>query len=103
MDSIPRKRPKSESKPPKRNPKSSHSPIKSLLEPPQSFFPSKEEFIKLLTMLLIACAVAFTCSFLAKHLDSDPKSFCDSDSDSTDSDLGKLKTHKVDVFMVESV
>ncbi|KAF3595403.1 hypothetical protein DY000_02024690 [Brassica cretica] len=88
MDSIPRKRPKSETKTPKRrNPKSSHSPIRSLLEPPQSFFPSKEEFIKLLTMLLIACAVAFTCSFLAKHLGSDPKSFCDSDSDSIDSDL----------------
>lgn len=95
MDSIPRKRPKSETKTPKRNPKSHHSPIRSLLEPPQSFFPSpsKEESIKLLTVLLVACAVAFTCSFLAKHLDSDPKPFCDSDSDSTDSDLGKLQIH----------
>ncbi|CAH8383576.1 unnamed protein product [Eruca vesicaria subsp. sativa] len=87
MDSIPKKRPKSETKTPKRNPKSSPSPITSLLEPPQSFFPSKEEFIKLLTVLLIACAVAFTCSFLSKHLNSDPKKFCDSNSDSIESDL----------------
>ncbi|KAG7536175.1 Man1/Src1 C-terminal [Arabidopsis suecica] len=88
MDSIPRKRPKSETRTPKRNPKSSSSPIRSMLEPPQSFFPSKEEFFRLLKVLLVACAVAFTCNFLAKSLSSNPtKSFCDSNFDSIDSDL----------------
>ncbi|ESQ39803.1 hypothetical protein EUTSA_v10000965mg [Eutrema salsugineum] len=87
MDSIPRKRPKSETKTPKRNPKSSPSPIRSLLEPSESFFPSKEEFARLLTVLLVACVVAFGCSFLANYLGSDTKSFCDSNLDSIESDL----------------
>lgn len=91
MDSIPRKRPKSETKTPKRNPKSSPSPIRSLLEPSESLFPSKEELVRLLTVLLVACAVAFACSFLAKYMSSNPKSFCDSNFDSIDSDLGKLE------------
>uniref|UniRef100_A0A1J3GLQ6 Man1/Src1-like C-terminal domain-containing protein n=1 Tax=Noccaea caerulescens TaxID=107243 RepID=A0A1J3GLQ6_NOCCA len=87
MDSIARKRPKSETKPLKRSPKSSPSPVRSLLEPSESFFPSKEEFVRLLAVVLVACAVAFTCSFLATNLSSTPESFCDSDLDSIDSDL----------------
>ncbi|KAL1217721.1 hypothetical protein V5N11_029276 [Cardamine amara subsp. amara] len=87
MDSIPRKRPKSETKTPKRNPKSSPSSIRSLLEPSENFFPSKEEFLRLLTVLLVACAVAFTCNFISKYLSSNPKPFCDSNFDSIDSDL----------------
>ncbi|VVB08163.1 unnamed protein product [Arabis nemorensis] len=87
MDSMPRKRPKSETKTSKRNPKSSLSPIRSLLEPSENFFPSKEEFVRLLIVLLVACVVAFTCSFLAKYLSSNPTSFCDSNFESIDSDL----------------
>ncbi|XP_023641145.1 uncharacterized protein LOC111831384 [Capsella rubella] len=60
----------------------------SSFEPPGSFFPSKDEFMRLLTVLLVACAVAFTCNFIAKSLSSNPTiSFCDSNSDSIDSDL----------------
>ncbi|CAH2046198.1 unnamed protein product [Thlaspi arvense] len=61
--------------------------MRSLPEPSGSFFPSREEFVTLLTVLLVACAVAFGCSFLANHLGSNPKSFCDSNLDSIDSDL----------------
>ncbi|XP_019097272.1 PREDICTED: uncharacterized protein LOC104771913 isoform X1 [Camelina sativa] len=60
----------------------------ALPEPPQSFFPSKDEFLRLLTVLLVACAVAFTCNFLAKSMSSNPTiPFCDSNFDSIDSDL----------------
>ncbi|BAA97527.1 unnamed protein product [Arabidopsis thaliana] len=89
MDSIPRKRPKSETRT-GRTPKSSSSssPIRSMLEPPQSLFPSKGEFFTLLKVLLVACAVAFTCNFLSKSLSSNPsKSFCDSNFNPIDSDL----------------
>lgn len=59
-----------------------------MLEPPQSLFPSKGEFFTLLKVLLVACAVAFTCNFLSKSLSSNPsKSFCDGNFNPIDSDL----------------
>ncbi|CAN8245864.1 unnamed protein product [Cochlearia groenlandica] len=58
----------------------------ALLEPPESFFPSRDEFVRLLTVVFFACAVAFSCSFLAKHMSSNPKPFCDVNFDSIESD-----------------
>ncbi|XVE57501.1 hypothetical protein DITRI_Ditri04bG0095700 [Diplodiscus trichospermus] len=82
--STPKKRPKS-----KHNSSSSSSASKSSLnsriEPPQSLFPSKAEFLRLIAVLAIASSVALSCNFLATFFTSTSKPFCDSNLESTDS------------------
>ncbi|KAJ9135072.1 hypothetical protein P3X46_032291 [Hevea brasiliensis] len=86
MSSITKKRPKSGSKSPKPDLEptlsSSHS---SLMEPPQSLFPSKEEFLRLIAVLAIASSVALTCNFIIRYINPTTKPFCDSNIDSSDS------------------
>ncbi|XP_059444772.1 uncharacterized protein LOC132176548 isoform X3 [Corylus avellana] len=83
MSSIPKKRPKPNAKPPPSS--SSTSSMSSLMEPPQSFFPSTNEFLRLVAVLAIATFVALGCNLLATTFNRQPKPFCDSgDLDSHD-------------------
>ncbi|XP_068635684.1 uncharacterized protein [Aristolochia californica] len=47
-------------------------------EPSPGFFPSMEEFVKLLTVVAIASSVAVICNYAATVLTRPPKPFCDS-------------------------
>ena len=90
MSSTPMKRPK-----PKANsyahssphpPPTSESSLNSILEPPQSLFPSKDDFLRLIAVFAIATFVTVGCNFLATSLrNRQPKPFCDSSVDSSDS------------------
>ncbi|GKV10740.1 hypothetical protein SLEP1_g22061 [Rubroshorea leprosula] len=69
-------------------PKSHSSPSSSnslIIEPPKNLFPSREEFLRLLAVVAIASAVAFSCNFLVAFFSSGSKPFCDSNLDSMDS------------------
>ncbi|KAG4206332.1 hypothetical protein ERO13_A03G002600v2 [Gossypium hirsutum] len=80
MSSTPKKRPKS-----KHNSYSKNSSLNSILEPPQSLFPSKGEFLRLITVLAIASAVALSCNYFLTLFTSTSKPFCDSNLDPIDS------------------
>ncbi|XP_022732130.1 uncharacterized protein LOC111286433 isoform X2 [Durio zibethinus] len=79
-----KKRPK-----PKHNSSSSSSasksPLNSIIESPQSLFPSKGEFLRLIAVLAIASSVALSCNFFVTFFGSTSKPFCDSNLDNTDS------------------
>ncbi|TQD87286.1 hypothetical protein C1H46_027153 [Malus baccata] len=84
MSSTPKKRLKPK---PKAEPHFQSSPnsIASLLEPSQSLFPSKHDFLRLIAVLAIASSVALTCNFLSSTLtDRHRKPYCDSSPDSLD-------------------
>ncbi|KAM7259719.1 hypothetical protein ACFE04_015460 [Oxalis oulophora] len=77
MSSFPstqRKRPK-----PKPTSTSSSSSSSSIIipEPPQSLFPSKTEFFRIVSILVIASSVALLCNFLSTIFINSPKPFCD--------------------------
>nr|KJB25463.1 hypothetical protein B456_004G193000 [Gossypium raimondii] len=80
MASTLKKRPKS-----KHNSYSKNSSLNSILEPPQSLFPSKGEFLRLVTVLAIAFAVALSCNYFLTFFTSTTKPFCDSNLDPIDS------------------
>nr|KJB45566.1 hypothetical protein B456_007G312600 [Gossypium raimondii] len=80
MPSTPKKRPKS-----KHNSYSKNSSLNSILEPPQSLFPSKGEFLRLINVLAIASAVALSCNYFLTFFTSTSKPFCDSNLDPIDS------------------
>ncbi|XP_038679640.1 uncharacterized protein LOC119980883 isoform X2 [Tripterygium wilfordii] len=82
MSSTPKKRPKSK---PNASPSSTPPIPHSIVEPPENFFPSKEEFLRLLAVLAIASSVVVTCNFLVSFFNPTQKPFCDSVSDSLDS------------------
>ncbi|XP_050231119.1 uncharacterized protein LOC126680111 isoform X2 [Mercurialis annua] len=64
----------------KKHRKSNASP---LMEPPHNLFPSKQEFLRLLTVLAIASSVALTCNFITTYFNPAPTNpFCDTHSDS---------------------
>ncbi|XAR54848.1 hypothetical protein NMG60_11030159 [Bertholletia excelsa] len=65
------------------NPRSHSSSSSSsfLAEPPPNFFPSKSEFLRLVTVLAIAASVALACSYVSTFLNRQPKPFCDSNAD----------------------
>lgn len=72
---------------------SSRSSLHSLttLEPPSSFFPSREELLKLVAVVAIASAVAVSCNFFTSVVNPQAKPFCDSDVDSAESTIdGRL-------------
>ncbi|XP_042949587.1 uncharacterized protein LOC122281843 isoform X3 [Carya illinoinensis] len=88
MSSTPRKRPKLKPKPNvKPSPPHSDSSLKSLIEPPHNLFPSRDEFLRLMSVLAIATIVALACNFLAtSFINRQSKPFCDNrDLDSPDS------------------
>ncbi|XP_065878449.1 uncharacterized protein [Euphorbia lathyris] len=86
MSTGTRKRPKPDSKyKPQHNTNLSSSSHSSIMEPPYHLFPSKEDFLRLLTVLAIASSVAFTCNFIATYLNPTAKPFCDTDTHSSDS------------------
>ncbi|KAK8516274.1 hypothetical protein V6N13_046981 [Hibiscus sabdariffa] len=62
---------------------SSKSSLSTIIEPPQSLFPSKGEFLRLIAVLAIASAVALSCNFFAAFFTSTStsKPFCDSNLD----------------------
>ncbi|XP_039072047.1 uncharacterized protein LOC120219295 [Hibiscus syriacus] len=77
--STPKKRSKSEHN--SSSPSSaSKSSLSAIIEPPQSLFPSKGEFLRLIAVLAIASAVALSCDFFATS-----KTFCDTNVDPADS------------------
>ncbi|KAB2018313.1 hypothetical protein ERO13_D08G202425v2 [Gossypium hirsutum] len=86
MPSTPKKRPKS-----KHNSYSKNSSLNSILEPPQSLFPLKGEFLRLITVLAIASAVALSCNYFLTFFTSTSKPFCDSNLDPIDSFSGSRK------------
>ena len=62
----------------RRRPSSSNSLLESLKEPPQNFFPSKDEFLRLVAVLAIATSVAVACNmFVTTLINRQPKPFCD--------------------------
>lgn len=62
----------------RRRPSSSNSLLESLKEPPQNFFPSKDEFLRLVAVLAIATSVAVACNmFVTTLITRQPKPFCD--------------------------
>uniref|UniRef100_A0A5B7BXT4 Man1/Src1-like C-terminal domain-containing protein n=1 Tax=Davidia involucrata TaxID=16924 RepID=A0A5B7BXT4_DAVIN len=87
MASTPKKRPKPgytnpKTKPDDNNPSSSCSSSHSLLmEPSPDFFPSKGEFLRLVTVVAIAASVAMACNYVVTFLNRQPKPFCDSNID----------------------
>lgn len=92
MSSTPRKRPKLKPKPNvKPSPPHSDSSLKSLIEPPHNLFPSRDEFLRLMSVLAIATIVALACNFLAtSFINRQSKPFCDNrDLDSPDSVSGE--------------
>ncbi|XP_050377381.1 uncharacterized protein LOC126794663 [Argentina anserina] len=82
MSSTPKKRSKPKPRPPS---DSLSSSIPSLLEPPQSLFPTKTELLSLFAVLAIATSVALTFNFLYSAL-FNPRSspFCDGPDSSLD-------------------
>ncbi|WRX19069.1 Man1/Src1 [Theobroma cacao] len=82
--STPKKRPKPKHNSPSKS-STSKSSLNSILEPPQSLFPSKGEFFRLIAVLAIASSVALSCNFFATFFTSTSKPFCDSNLDSIDS------------------
>ncbi|KAJ7944638.1 Inner nuclear membrane Man1 [Quillaja saponaria] len=55
------------------------------MEPPQNFFPSKNEFLRLIVVIAVASAVAVVCNFLATSLiNPRQKPYCDSNVDGPD-------------------
>ncbi|XP_054791112.1 uncharacterized protein LOC129296555 isoform X2 [Prosopis cineraria] len=80
-----RAKPKSHSKTSNHSHNSSPS-LKSFIEPPPDFFPSKHEFLRLIVVLAFASAVAWTCNlFLTSFINPSTKPFCDSNVDFPDS------------------
>ncbi|KAK4260276.1 hypothetical protein QN277_003416 [Acacia crassicarpa] len=75
---------------PKSNAKTSNqslnsSSLKSLMEPSASFFPPKHEFLRLIFVLALASAVAWTCNlFFTSVINPPTKPFCDSNVDFSD-------------------
>ena len=68
---------------------SSISLLKSIKEPPRNFFPSKDEFLRLVAVLAIASSVAVCCNIFFTLINRQPKPFCDShNSHSPDSISG---------------
>ncbi|GMJ16082.1 hypothetical protein like AT5G46560 [Hibiscus trionum] len=63
----------------------SQSSLSAIIEPPQSLFPSKGEFLRLIAVLAIASAVALSCNFVATFFSSTSKPFCDTNLDPIDS------------------
>ncbi|KAM3686792.1 hypothetical protein ACJW31_10G028700 [Castanea mollissima] len=57
---------------------SSNSLLKSIKEPPRNFFPSKDEFLRLVAVLAIASSVAVCCNVFFTLINRQPKPFCDS-------------------------
>lgn len=99
MSSTPKKRPKpkansrarssSSSLPPPSSSCTSDYSLKSVLEPPQSLFPSKDDFLRVVAVLAIATIVAVGCNYFATSLmNRQPKPFCDTSVDSSDSLYG---------------
>ncbi|OWM88300.1 hypothetical protein CDL15_Pgr003712 [Punica granatum] len=82
MSSTPKRRVKAKLDPSS----SSRSSLHSLgaLEPPSSFFPSREELLKLVAVLAIASAVAVSCNFFAGVVNPQTKPFCNSDAESAE-------------------
>ncbi|XP_057976659.1 uncharacterized protein LOC131163871 [Malania oleifera] len=100
MSSTPRKRLKPHLKTPKSDPinlynnscdpdspssSSSFTSLRFLMEPSSNFFPSKDDFFRLLAVLVIAASVAMSCNFIVGFLGRQPKPFCDSNGNSRDS------------------
>ncbi|KAK7854229.1 uncharacterized protein LOC111997914 [Quercus suber] len=56
----------------------SNSLLKSIKEPPHNFFPSKDEFLRLVAVLAIASSVAVGCNIFFTLINRQPKPFCDS-------------------------
>ncbi|KAF3449488.1 hypothetical protein FNV43_RR10216 [Rhamnella rubrinervis] len=87
--STPKKRPKHKTNSHARSsspPPASDSSLNSILEPPHSLFPSKDDFLRLIAVLAIATFVTVGCNFLATSLrNRQPKPFCDSGVESPDS------------------
>ncbi|XP_042489225.1 uncharacterized protein LOC122069299 [Macadamia integrifolia] len=83
MASASKKRSRSAHKNPNTVPNSSLLSL-FLKEPPPGFFPSKEEFLRLLAVVSIAVSVAMACNFAVNFLNRQPKLFCDSDQTSED-------------------
>ncbi|KAF5960101.1 hypothetical protein HYC85_001310 [Camellia sinensis] len=92
MASTPKKRqkpdpinPNRKSKPTTNNPNSSSSSSSSsqslLIEPPTSLFPSKSEFLRLVSVVFIAASVAVACNYAVTILNRHPKPFCDTNAD----------------------
>ncbi|KAJ7952642.1 Inner nuclear membrane Man1 [Quillaja saponaria] len=64
----------------------SYSSLKSLMEPPQSFFPLKREFLKLIVVLALVLSAAVLSNFLTTALIiRRPRPFCYSNLDFPDS------------------
>ncbi|RWR80997.1 Inner nuclear membrane Man1 [Cinnamomum micranthum f. kanehirae] len=79
MSSNPQKRQKS-----RKREKTSSSPSPSfpfLKEPSPSLFPSKQDLLKLLTVIAIASFVAVACNYTVRIVNRKPKPFCDSSQD----------------------
>lgn len=71
-------------KPTNNNPNSSSSSSSShslLIEPPPSLFPSKSEFLRLVSVVFIAASVAVACNYAVTILNRHPKPFCDTNAD----------------------
>ncbi|KAL3361892.1 hypothetical protein AABB24_014648 [Solanum stoloniferum] len=95
MASSPRTRPSSRSpnpKPTKNKTSSSSSSRPSTssrsipLQPSSNLFPSsKSEFSRFIAVVVVASTVAFSCNYVFTYLNSQPKPFCDSNSDFDDS------------------
>ncbi|XXG43728.1 hypothetical protein AAC387_Pa01g3703 [Persea americana] len=78
LSSTPQKRRKSR----KREKPSSPSPsFPFLKEPSPSLFPSRQDLLKLLTVIAIASFVAIACSYTVRIVNRQPKPFCDSSQD----------------------
>ncbi|PSR91662.1 Pesticidal crystal protein like [Actinidia chinensis var. chinensis] len=88
MSSTPKKRPKTDPINPRRRTKATNNPSHSsysshslLVEPPPDLFPSRSEFLRLVAVVAIAASVAVACNYVVTFLNSQPKPFCDSDTD----------------------
>lgn len=57
----------------------------TVMEPPASLFPSKQEFFRLIAVLAIASSVAFTCNLIMGYFNPAHKPFCDTNIQSPDS------------------
>lgn len=59
--------------------------LKSIKEPPRDFFPSKDDFTRLITVLFIACLVFASCNFFVSRFSTRrPMPFCNTDAYSLD-------------------
>ncbi|GFZ16581.1 hypothetical protein Acr_25g0009900 [Actinidia rufa] len=88
MSSTPKKRPKTDPINPRRRTKPANNPSHSsysshslLVEPPPDLFPSRSEFLRLVAVVAIAASIAVACNYVVTFLNSQPKPFCDSDTD----------------------